>query len=110
MGSTFRSHQGKVAPDLVAVDQRIAHKVLVADDVNPLRRTSAAFEVVAVVIGPQRVGLRMEVHADGVADASGKDAAATAVGIKLQYGAALGMVRHSVVGVADDLKALVHAA
>ena len=75
MGSTFFiAINGKVAPDLVAVDQGIAHKVLVADDVNPLRWTSAAFEVVAVVIGPQRIGLRVEVHADDVAGARGKDA------------------------------------
>ena len=106
----FVAINGKVAPDLVAVDQRIAHKVLVADDVDPLRRARAAFEVVAVVIGPQRIGLRVEVHADDVADARGKDAAVAAVGIELQDGAALGMVRHGVVGVGDDLKAFVHTA
>ena len=106
----FVAINGKVAPDLVAVDQGIAHKVLVADDVNPLRRPRAAFEVVAVVIGPQRIGLRVEVHADDVADARGKDAAVAAVGIELQDGAALGMMGHGLGGVADDLKALVHAA
>ncbi len=100
----------EVVPDLVAVHKGIAHKVLVADNVDPFGRASATFKVVTVIIAPQLIGYGVEVHAEDIAHAGGEDPPPAAVGVELHDGAALGMVGYGFSAIADHLETFFHSA